>query len=347
VRRALSRWAALLVAASVLLGPRYAIGKPDEATCGVGRPWVLMEVSGLDRAFAARLISDLRAGLRPSRVDACPTAPVRRREPLATVKIVPSAADPLTVSIDVSDSVTQKRIGRDVDLAHVPADGRAFALAVAAEELLRASWAELALDRDKASTQARPPEPPPRKPPPPRPLPPPPPASEPSYDALGVAFGFEHYGGGQTHFGADLFWLHPVFESLFVRLGAGARRALSVDAPHGTVSAAAAGAELALYPVLLSLGAVRLDALVALRGLRVWYGAKPAVGAISQRGVDYALYGRAGLALSIGRVGSVRSISTLGAGGPFRSFSAADAGEVVTGVSGVEVFATSGVALEF
>ena len=335
----------MVVGVSALLGTRFARGQPDETTCGVGRSWVLMELSALEQTFAARLISDLRAGLAPSRVDACSSAPVQRRDPLATVKIVPSAADPLTVSIDVSDSVTQKRIGRDVDLAHVPADGRAFALAVAAEELLRASWAELALDRGKA-IETRATKPSPREPAPP----PPAPAAtvrEPSYDALGVAFGFEHYSGGQTHFGADLFWIHPASENVLFRLGAGGRRALSVDAPNGTISAAAVGAELALCPVLLSFSAVRLDALLALRGLRVWYSATPVVGAISQSNADYALYGRAGLALSVGRVGSVRSISTLGAGGPFRSFSAADAGEVVTGVSGVELSVTSGVALEF
>ena len=44
---------------------------------------------------------------------------------------------------------------------------------------------------------------------------------------------------------------------------------------------------------------------------------------------------------------SCEVVSTVGAGGPLRSFSVSDGGDVVTGVSGLELFATSGVALEF
>ncbi len=60
--------------------------------------------------------------------------------------------------LEVDDALTNKSVRREVDLGDVPASGRPRALALAAAELLRASWAELAL-------------PPPARRPRPRPLP--------------------------------------------------------------------------------------------------------------------------------------------------------------------------------
>lgn len=47
--------------------------------------------------------------------------------------------------IELSDSVTAKRVERTLDLGELPADGRPLAIASSADELLRASWAELTL----------------------------------------------------------------------------------------------------------------------------------------------------------------------------------------------------------
>ncbi|HWO15007.1 MAG TPA: hypothetical protein VNN80_36140, partial [Polyangiaceae bacterium] len=156
--------AALPLFGMLLVRPAQA----EPATCGVDRPWVLMQLSELDPEFGARIISDLRAGLAPSRIDACVAEALERKAPLATVRIATLPGRDLAYSIDVSDSVTEKRIGRDIDLRHVPSDGRAFALAVAADELLRASWAELALAKQReprakpaAQKPGAPPAPPP------------------------------------------------------------------------------------------------------------------------------------------------------------------------------------------
>lgn len=313
----------------------------------MGRPWVLMDVTGTSPEFSSRLIADLRAGLAPSRIDACMEVPVRRGQLLATVKIAAQPEPPNRFSIDVSDAVTQKRIGRDVDLSHVPSDGRAFALAVAAEELLRASWAELALSREKATlrtereaTQPAAAATGPAPPPAPR-------RAESRLHALGVRVGFEHYTGGQTQFGADLFWIHPGLGWMAFGLGLGARRALAVDAATGTISATALGGDVSLRPRLLSAGVLNLDGVLALRIAQVYFSGSPAGGGVGHDSASTVLYGRAGVSLAVGRRGSVRSLSELGAGAPLRSFSASEAGEIVTGVSGVEVFASTGVALEF
>ena len=321
----------------------------ETAACGVDRPWVLMQLSELDPTFATQIINDLRAGLAPSRIDACVAEAIDRKAPLATVKIAGVAGREVVFSIDVSDSVTEKRIGRDIDLRHVPSDGRAFALAVAADELLRASWAELALAKER-SPSPKPPEQKPAPPPPP-PLKPAPvepvPMTEPSFTALGLGVGFESYAGGQKHFGIDAFWLQPLTGWLRFGLTAGVRRGLAVDAPSGSIESRAIHVELSLRPTLVSASIYSLDVLVALRGSEIWFVPEPVAGAEATKTNSLALFGRGGLALTLGRAGSVRSVTTLGAGGPLRSFSASDGGEVITGVSGVEFFATSGVALEF
>ncbi len=337
-----------MLAALPLFGVTLAPSAGAEAAaCGVDRPWVLMQLSELDPDFAAQIISDLRAGLAPSRIDACVVDATERKAPLATVRIAGVASRELVFSIDVSDSVTEKRIGRDIDLGHVPSDGRAFALAVAADELLRASWAELALAKERAPEPK--PEAKPAQPPPPPEAAPvePPQVIESSFTALGVGLGFEAYGGGQKHFGVDVFWLQPLAAWLRIGLTAGVRRGLTVDAPSGSIESRAIHVELSLRPLLVSSSIFSLDALVALRGAEIWFVPEPVAGAEGSKMNSGALFGRGGLALTLGRTGSVRSVTTLGAGGPLRAFSASDGGEVVTGVSGVEFFATSGVALEF
>ena len=342
MRRSLTFARVLVAVALPLFGMLLARSAGAEAACGVDRPWVLMQLSELDAEFGVRIISDLRAGLAPSRIDACVPEALERKAPLATVRIANLPGRDLVYSIDVSDSVTEKRIGRDIDLRHVPSDGRAFALAVAADELLRASWAELALakEREKPAAQKT------SAPPPPPPAPPLP-APMPEFTALGLGLGLESYTGGQLHFGVDAFWVQPLWTGFRLGVTAGVRRGLTEDAPSGSIDSRAIHLELSLRPELVGSAIFRLDALLALGVSEVWFLPEPVAGAEGTETNSQALFGRVGLALTLGRAGSVRSVSSVGAGGPLRSFSVSDGGEVVTGVSGLELFATSGVALEF
>lgn len=61
------------------------------------------------------------------------------------VEVSPCAADAAEVTVSIDDLVTRKSVRRAVALDDVPPAGRARALALAVAELLRASWAELAL----------------------------------------------------------------------------------------------------------------------------------------------------------------------------------------------------------
>jgi len=308
--------------------------------CSGDKPWVA--VSGhVAAALAAAVRSDLQAGLAPNNIDVCETAAASAPEPLARVVLRQVDTAGARYSLDVTDSVTKKRLGRDLSLEKLPADGRALALAVAADELLRASWAELALRGVHSAQTAAPPEvravieksapatPPLRR-----------------YTALGARLGLEHFLGGQTHYGADLFCVVPLGRVASALLALGARRALSVQAPHGSIGATVLSTEAGVSLAFLRQSGLDWGAFVSARVLRLSFEpeASPSVTARPQSGL--AVTSRVGLAFAFGNPGLLRSYSSVGAGLPLKSFSAADSGGAVTGASQLELFASTGLALE-
>lgn len=311
-----------------------------EGECSGAKPWVA--VSGqLPAAFAAAVRSDLRAGLAPSNIDVCEAPATGTVEPLARVVVVQIGAGGARYSLDVTDSVTQKRVGRDLSLDKLPADGRAFALAVATEELLRATWAELALRGTDSPRSATPPEvraiveqsgqarPEPRRP-----------------IGIGGRLAFEHFLGGQTHYGVDLFGVVPFGRVAGGFLALGARRALSEEAPHGSIGASALSGELGLSLAFFQRAGLELGAFVSARLLRVNFEPEADRGDTATAEHGLAVTSRAGVGLAFGKLGVLRSYSTVGAGLPLKSFSAADAQVTITGVSKLELFASTGLALE-
>ncbi|HVY28698.1 MAG TPA: hypothetical protein VHB79_19210 [Polyangiaceae bacterium] len=310
--------------------------------CSGERPWVSL-AGNLRKAVVHAVASELRAGLAPSHIDVCELGDKTAGEPLARVSIT-QEGEQARFSLDVTDSVTQKRVGRDLSLDKLPADGRALALAVAAEELLRASWAELALRGVHRPDTAPPPEvravveraapaPTPRR-----------------FTAIGPRLAFEHFTGGQTHYGGDVFLALPFGARAGVMGAVGARRALSEQAPHGSIGARAFSGELGLSLSLLRPSAFELGAFVSARVLWLRYEASAtggvAAGADASSASGTAVVSRGGLVLAFGRRGVVRSYSTLGVGLPLRAFSASDSGTTVTGASGLELFAGAALALE-
>ena len=307
--------------------------------CTGDKPWVAI-VAHVPAAFAEAVRSDLRAGLLPSSIDVCLVGP-RMPRPLARVAVAEVEPGRARYSVDVTDSVTQKRVGRDLVLDKLPADGRALALAVAAEELLRASWAELALRGVHSAGTVAPPEV--------RavveksaPLPP----SRARYTAVGARLAFERFLGGQTHYGADLFGAVPLGRVAGGLLAVGARRALSEQAPHGSLGATALSVEAGVSLVFFRRPALDLGAFVSGRLLRVSFEPEADDGAIARAKSGLAVTSRLGFSFAFGSPGLVRSYTTLGAGIPLKSFSASDTGGVISGVSKLELFASTGLALE-
>lgn len=80
-------------------------------------------------------------------------APLSEGASLALIAIdaLPCTEDATLLAITIDDLATQKSVRRTVDLSDIAADARARTLALAIAELLRASWAELALPDADAS----------------------------------------------------------------------------------------------------------------------------------------------------------------------------------------------------
>ena len=163
----------------------------------------------------------------------------------------------MVVTVEIQDSVTKKRVSRDVDLSSVPSDGRGFAIAIATDELVWASWVELAL-APRATTPKRsaPPEVV-------RGVEAELPHGEES--RLGAAAALEHFGGGQTHAGADGVVVVPLSETFGIDIRFGARGGWDTPSEHGRVLSQALSLATHLRVALVRAAPFELAALAGAR----------------------------------------------------------------------------------
>ncbi len=332
----------------VLVAVTWAASSSAE-TCGANaRPWVSLDFTGRDfsREFEDKVLADLRAGLTERGIDACAgDSGPNAAPPLATVAVASENERSVAVSVEVRDAVTEKRVSRDIDLTRVPPDGRAFAVAIAVDELVWASWAEIALAKRNARGAA------------PRPSKPPPPEVEAGVERelpqangrtseLLLRFAAERYLGGQTQLGGDLGTLLPLGERLTLELDAGLRQGLAVSAPDGRVLASALGIGAGLRLSLVHTAAAEvgpsLGARLTVTRLRGAASPSASDGEVS----GLTAYGRLGVWSSLRLGGALHLDVALGAGAPLRALEATDAGRDVTGASGMELFGELGVGVE-
>jgi hypothetical protein len=244
------------------------------------------------------------------------------------------------VVVLVRDAITNKRVARDVDLSNIPVDAHPRTIAVVAAELLRASWAELALSS---------------APPPARPVPPAveetlastiraPSGAQPRA-AAGLVWRLEMYGGKQTLFGPDIRTVVWFTDRLTVNMQVGLRWSPTVQAPDGVVSTsatmAAVGAGLALTPLTWRYG-VELQAQVGLE--RIVFTGEPTVPGRRDSGSATAVIVRSGPSGWVAMGPTLRLFADVSLGAVLHSAQATDRGAVVTAVSGVEGTAGLGIA---
>jgi hypothetical protein len=329
---------ALLAAVPCLF---WSVTSPAEPACGrPGKPWVSVEFG--DRAWPeslkASVLGDLRVGLGRHGIDACLEGAGPSEPKLAAVRIAWLEEPRVVVTVEIKDSVTQKRVSRDIDLSGVPSDGRGFAIAIATDELVWATWVELALvPRATTPKRSAPPEvvagveaelP-----------------DEPE-SRLGVAAALEHFGGGQTHLGGDalLYVPFPGRFSLDARLGV--RAGQDTASEHGRVLAQALGAAAHLRFALVRASSLELAALAGARVALLRLEGEASPGGTDAAESSSVVTARAGVASSLELARGLWLEVAGTAGYAVRGFEATDDGNVVSGASGTELGASLGFLVE-
>jgi hypothetical protein len=328
-----------LIAAGAIL-PSSAAAQPRCA--GGDGPWVQLQLGAQAWSDAQRagVLSDLQHTLAGQGIAACSADAHPAAAALATltVDLSPDDTAKATVDIEVRDAVTRKRVRRDVDLSRIPDDGRAAAIAIEADELLRASWAEIALDtaRARAAQEAA------------RPqvvgsvqqvLAP---AGDDSGGGLGARAAVEHFFGGVTLIGADGVGRVGLASRLALEIAGTLRLGPAVNARHGQVSPLAAGGSLAL---LVRLAGSRRASLVAGAGLSASWLEFRAEASPPTESSTYGNLLAVGNLRVAGRLALGRSVhASLGVGGgvALRGVEATEDGAAVARAHGVALGATLG-----
>jgi hypothetical protein len=312
--------------------------------CGdQGPPIVELAFAGehWDAALERGIVKHLRAGLEPAGFRVCVHLD-GQNPPVATVELRQRAGESVMATIEVRDGVTAKRVARDIDLSALPEDGRALGVGLAADELLRASWAELAL-RDA---------PPPASPPPPaveatvrtslRVQP------EPEKRSALVARGaVEGHAGGLFTYGGDVAFRHWFTTRFGAEIAAGVRGAPAEDATNGSISASGVGAGVTAFVDVVRADAWRLSLEGGVWGARLEFQGVPTSGAAGARGGEVGIAGRGGAGVTVALSSALSLALRAGLGVPLRAVSARDDGKDAVGTSGVEWYAGLGPQVAF
>ncbi|MCA9633706.1 MAG: hypothetical protein KC766_38910 [Myxococcales bacterium] len=123
-----------------------SVARAAESCPVSSRPVIVLSASVKppDQLVADALREHLKTQLADRGIDLC-VETAGKRAPIGTVTLIIDRPDngPVTALVRIGDDVTDKRVERTMDLTNMPADARALAVSSSADELLRASWAEL------------------------------------------------------------------------------------------------------------------------------------------------------------------------------------------------------------
>lgn len=345
---ALTRLRGPCIALGLFLGagtsfPGVARAEEAEEACGDdGPPVVKLEFAGArsDPELERGILKHLRAGLEPAGFRVC-RAVRGLTPPVATIELRHRPDSLVVATILVKDGVTAKRVARDIDLSALPEDGRALGVSVAADELLRASWAEIALEGA------------------PPPVVEPPPAVQktveralrsydaPKTNALGVRAAVEGYEGGLLAYGGDVFFRRELASRFGAEVALGVRGAEPEVAAHGSVRAHAFGAGAALFADVAVRPPWKVAAEAGVWAARLELQGEATPGGAAARGVETALMLRGGARAALTLSPAFALVARCGAGGVVRSVSARDEGTAAVSASGLEWYAAAGPQVSF
>jgi hypothetical protein len=322
------------VALVLVLGAAAPARAQEGRTCGArGEPVVRIAEAPFDAVFRAALATQLAAGLAARHIELCVDAGHLTVGQVAS-EIAFAGSPATTVTITVRDAITGKLVAREVDLRSVPVDAQPLTLALAVDELLRASWVERTLADAPPSTR-----------PVPREIdealgasgekPARPGAAPRGRWQLGAAIAAERFGGGSTQAGVDLAARISLLARLDLEGTVGLRRETPVRATdgvvHGTAIDAALDAAVVLEP---RPGRWELELLAGGRILGLDVSGDPRAGA---RGGDVsatALTLDAGLRAGLRTTRALAFSLTAMFGVPLRSVDILDGTTRVAGLSG-------------
>jgi hypothetical protein len=333
VRAALSVGLAASTVSLAFLRPALA------APCARDAGRVEVTIDGGDARLATSIREELDAELARAKICSRPTE--AGTKPLARIHVTLHGGAGATIRIE--DAVTKKTVEREVDVADLPADGRALPIAIAADELLRASWAEVSLRPENENENAKETVPPVVRAsvaPPKTTLP----FARPT--EVGLRATINVYGGGQTHLGGALYARRDLGAWLTGEAFGYAREATSVTAADGSIRAHAWGGGLSLDLHLLHVGAARFGVRAGAEiGYLLFEGR-------ARAGAGESTFGSVVASGHLGLVGAfdVRPIrisaAVLGLA-PFRSAGALDGAETATSVGGPGLEAALGAGVTF
>jgi hypothetical protein len=306
------------------------LARAQESACGVrGWPFVWLLPAPFDVGFRALLVAQLEAGLAARHIELCAATGERPAPDGAASEISLSATEGDVVTVAVRDAITGKRLARELALASVPRDAWPLTLALAVDELLRASWVELAL---------------PDAPPPARPVPPeigalafPPAAGRPRGFGVELAaeLAAEHFGGGTSQAGVELVARAAPVPALILHVALGPRRGARVHAADGDVRSTGIDADFGVEGLLPPRGR-RWETRLGISGrlLRARLSGEPRGEARGAQETATAIYLCAGVRESVRLTRAFGLSLGGGVGVPLRAVEVFDGDTRVAGLSG-------------
>lgn len=315
-----------------------AIAAPSSACSRAGKPWVSVRFGdgSFKSKFRQRVLDDLKAGLSARDIDAC--AAGEAGEP-ATAEVLIELPAENTASVQVRDALTHKSLQREVDLSLVPEDSRAFAIALATDELVWASWAEIALAPKRRKPTTAPKE-----------------VVEAVQEDMGgepskptellLRGSIRHFPKGYTLYGIDgalvVGWAPRWLLDVSLGLGQGE----VVQAPRGAIHSQSAGLGVATRFVVVDGAVARWDLGLGSRVSLLSFEGRAGTFATSDNFSTLMVDARALSTLSFGMVGPFGVEAAAGAGYTLRGAEATDTGQRAIAAIGLEWLGSLGLLLE-